>query len=601
MSQLIYKGQIRTKVGPSEVRITDTVPDGSTPDLLERSPLGGITLEMGDTGRGTNEAPTSIGSFFDLSFRDRPSRAFQKAFRRDFRLDRYAVELDVPRVGTWHGYVKTTRQSRSLGEKTDPEIVSVTCFDGLAALSDFSPLNARRLSVADWLADTFGLIDGSLPVYLYSDLTATTHEGTTKDMRSIRASEQDGKSIVPPNINSDEQLTSEDAGLSGGDRRSQLDTLCKSLSAIAYQDIALGGWAFIDRAAVGADVSGLIYQAGSWSEGTIPGRTIDADDNEVISESSDRLRTLASAKEVCLPFENWTVDPGFEASETGTDTVFWDTKDWDRLARGKMEYQDALSENFVQQTISFSDYQVTEDADVLLLEIELESPGDIIAIFAELNPNEPIKGDSAQTQFSYRLYVPITEHKSQSAGTKDPLNTADSLEQATVGCRIVSDTPIVEKMEVGFLKRLTDNAHDLSGRNNDYQRIDTICFQDQGRGTQSLNIGTAGFTVDVGGTHYPAESWDSKRYSTGPYTRHKRWLALNELSLRPPSTERLEARLDGRYAPLGTRIRWTKPGDERASTFSVLKGRRLHLQSEMDAATEVKDVEIPDAVVDLIG
>jgi len=53
--------------------------------------------------------------------------------------------------------------------------------------------------------------------------------------------------------------------------------------------------------------------------------------------------------------------------------------------------------------------------------------------------------------------------------------------------------------------------------------------------------------------------------------------------------------------PLGTRIQWTKPGDETASTFVPLKGRTLHLASdEMSAGTQVKDVEIPAAVTDLL-
>jgi len=268
MSKLIYKGDLKTRLGLGQVRITDTAPTAGTPDLREEAPPEGIDLKMGDMSQADGEFPNSIGSFFSLKIRD-PQYTFQDLFHTVFDDQRFEVELDLPepRGARWHGYVKSTLQTRRLARKTSEGITQIKCFDGIALMGeDDTALNARARTVDEFLEDAFAIANGDLPIVFYTDLKAKTIEGDVVDFDKWLSLASNARSYEPPQPNgpSGEQ---EEEGLEGETARDQLDELARRLGAVAYQDVRQQAWAFVDIAAIGAPVTGQRYNGYSWSTG----------------------------------------------------------------------------------------------------------------------------------------------------------------------------------------------------------------------------------------------------------------------------------------------------------------------------------------------
>jgi len=303
MSQLIYQGQIRTKVGMGEVRITDTQPTRATPALQQKAPHGGVALEMGDRGQADDNLPTTIGSFFDLRFPDTPQRDFQGLFREVFDESRFEVELDIPTRGTWRGFVKSTLQSRPVSRRMQKGEVQITCYDRLAALGDQASLDdAIEYTVTQFLEVALGRANPDLDIILYIDQQATDVNGDVAGPERLIP--------VPETANNYKAKTGSPSGLEGESLREQLDKLCETFLAAVYQDVQQEAWAVMDVASIGAPVDALRYDGSGWSVYSIPDQSILVD--SLLDSGDADLDAMPSTREVCLPVSNLSVDPWHE-------------------------------------------------------------------------------------------------------------------------------------------------------------------------------------------------------------------------------------------------------------------------------------------------
>jgi len=584
MSTPIYRSPIRTAAGEAEVRITDTAPTVDTPDLSTRPADGGITLKMGDSGSSGSGFPTTLGSSFELRIPD-PQYDFQDLFLSVFDDRRFEVALDLPGLGTWHGYVKSTLQTRRLTRKTSAGTTAIKCFDGLALLGeDDTAINARPLSVRQVLVEAFARANPDLPIVFYSDVSAKTIEGNDVGYDKLRPIAGNPRSYEPPQPNGPSGEQQED-GLEGETLRDQLDQLCERLTAVAYQDVRQQAWALVDVAAIGAPVTGQRYDGSSWSSYTFPQQTVDVTGSTpTLEDVQDGLKTKKSVRAVCTEVSNWVTDPGFESTLNGDDLFFWTTTDAKRSSEGKLT--ETSSTGYATQEVNFSNLDIYDDIDAvrLVTDVGAQAFPTGVAIFYG-------NGDTAVFQFSSNgdtdVYAP-----------KDFDGDHDEITKIAV--TVAPDGTGIGFVKLNLLQKLTDSPVGNDGDLNKYRVVDTFCYtaDETGRATVEPDVG--GFlTVLSGGEEVPAQEWQSARYSSSPYDRLSRWRAVNILALRPPPYERLSTRLLGEWAPLGTRLRVRKPGDTQDTFFVPLKGRDLEV-STADATTDLEDVELPRAVTDAL-
>lgn len=607
MSTLIYKAPVRTGLGPGEVRITDTAPDGSTPSLRTVPPKGELRLQQGNTATAETDLPTTIGSFFDLRFSDTRSRAFQRLFRTVFAETRFEVELDLPRrMGTWYGYVKSTLQSRRLTRRTGPGEVRITCFDRMAALgADGTSINARSRDVRQFLVEAFAQANPTLPIAFYTDLTAETIEGDVVGPEKWRPIAGNARSYEPPAPNgpSGEQR---ETGLEGSSLRAQLDDLCGRLGAVAYQDIRLGAWAVVDFAAIGAPVTGARYDGSSWSSYTFPEHTESVGElpGGKAVDTEDALKTQESVKAVRFEIGNWMTDPGFEATLNGSDFEYYTTKNghWERNSDGyaASTASNASTDNELRQEVDLTQFDIKGQVDVISLKFESNTDADT---GLTLNTGVYLDGfgglatdriEGAGDDGSFSIFFDVDSLLTDASAT--------SFGVIGVGFSdTVSGDVIIETVQLQLLRKLTDNPVDDFGLNNKYERIETVSYTSGEKGRTSIESDAGGFlTVLTDGSEVPAQEWRSDRYSSSPYIRLSRWRAINLLAVRPPPHERLETTVVDALVPLGTRVEARKPGAAAHTSFVPLKGRVVHLAGDEGTSTELKDVEIPDAVITLI-
>lgn len=588
MSTLIYKSPIRTGAGEAEVRITDTAPTVDTPSLSTRPAEVGITLKMGDSGSSGSGFPTTLGSSFELQIPD-PQYKFQDLFLSVFDDRRFQVELEIPQLGTWHGYVKSTLQTRRLSRKTSAGTTTVRCFDGLALLGEEdTAINARALDVRSFLVEAFAVANPDLPIVFYSDLSAETIEGDTVGFDKLRPIADNARAYEPPQPNgpSEEQ---EEEGLEGETLREQLDDLCTRLTAAAYQDIRQETWAVVDVAAIGAPVTGERYDGSRWESYVFPEQSVQQSSGEAsIKDEADALKTKKSLRAVCTEIKNWVTDPGFEATTNGSDLVYWVLTDAERNSDGYL-VETASGGNAVQ-VIDVSEIPILEEVDAIRHQVA--TLNDNINATVTARPKYGNGDDS-------NLYTQVST--SSRIFTYSPVDQGgphDSLDQVKV--TITPDGAKVERYIFQFLKKLTDNPIDNLGRDNKYKVVDTWCYEADGEGRTTVESDAGGFlTILSSGDVTPAKEWDSERYDSDPYERFSKWRATNLLALRPPPYERLSTQLIGDWAPLGTRLRVQKPGEKRDTFFIPLKGRDLDL-SPSKPATDLEDVELPRAVTDAL-
>jgi len=587
MSQLIYKSPIQTARGPAEVRITDTAPSPQTPSLSERPALGGIELKMGDEGSTAQGFPTTLGSSFELRIPD-PRYHFQDLFLAVFDDRRFEVELEIPQTGTWKGYVKSTLQTRRASRKTAKGITTIKCFDGIALLGeDSTAINARATDVLTFLEEAFAVANPDLPILFYSDLKATTIEGSDIGFASLRPIAKNARSYEPPEPNgpSGEQL---EDGIEGDTLREQLDTLAEKITAVAYQDIRQGAWAFIDVAAVGANVTGKRYNGGDWSSYTLPEQTLYIDAQAVaLEDEQEALKTEESVRAVCINLRNWLTDPGFEASLNGTDLEFWKQTQVERNSDGYLI--DTSSDSSTVEGVQVVDFS----------EVDIYGRVDVFRLLVTDTRNHVLEfkitygnGDTSTARRNVaddRLYSEI-----------DPDGGHSEVESVRVSLNPNSSDPL-QTASFELLQKLTNNAVSSAGTNNKYRVVDTVCYKasdESGRSTIEPEAGGL-LTVLADNSESPVEKWKSSRYDSSPYDRLGRWRAVNLLSLRPPPYERLRTSLIGEWVPLGTRLKMEKPDEDRQNVFIPLKGRTLTI-SQSRAETSLEDVELPRAVTDKI-
>lgn len=603
MSQLIYQGEVRTELGAGEVRITDTAPDGDTPSVRRIAPDGSIRLEMGDRGQADDDLPTSIGSFFELSFEDTKDRAFQSLFGQVFDESRFEVELELPSGDVWHGYVKSTLQQRPLSRRTRPGQVSVTCYDRLAGLDEEdSAVNAFTFSIKTFLEITFTAANPDLDIVLYLDPSAKDVTGST-----LAASD-----LVPYDDQASEYRprSSDPSGLEGSTLRQQLDSLCGTFTAAAYQDLRLGAWAVIDLPSIGAPVEGLRYDGSSWSSFTLPEQTVTVP--ELVDEGNGRLEAMPSTKEVCSEVTRINVDPFLEqASNLGTANALyhWDHPNTDVLELGAFAFDDTAativdldsSGQSISQSVTaeflISDLNalsiklLTETDETGKLDVETTiTYGDGTTATATSTPSDRITRDyELVTWNEMRHYQSIDGSKERVTQIDITVTYTSDDAGGNIGgilAEFLIEDDVVQPDGSTVTKR---------------RRVDRLCFQASGgEGRRSVDDDRGSALTELSNGRASPVEWSSDKYS-GTYARLWLWRATQILALQPPGYEKLRGRILSELAPLGTRIQWTKPGDESSSTFVPLKGRTLHLASdEMSAGTQVKDVEIPSAVTDLL-
>jgi len=586
MSELIYQGRISTAKGPTEVRITDTAPDARTPPLSRKSPHGGITLEMGDAGDTVGGFPTSIGSFFTLRLPD-PNRRFQDAFRRAFDDERFTVALDVPSVGTWRGYVKSTLQTRPITQETRNGVTGVKCFDGLALLgAGDSAINARSISAREFLEIAFQEANDALDIIASVDVQAQGIEGTTYGIDSLFPVSGTARSYEPPAPNGPSGVQDE-GGLDGDSLRAQLDDLCARLGAVAYQDVRQEAWAFMDVASIGAAQTAERYDGSSWASFSMPRQEVVTSGQagaQLLDENQEALKTRPSLRSVSAEIRNFVTDPGFEATTNGTDLVYWDTTETERNSDGYLAKTANATDTFGVQTIDLSGLTVVGKADVIRLSITGPN-ANFLSITITYRQGA---FSTTSTQSPSEVYAEVED-----SGLSF---TPEEVQSVTINMR-PGGGPI-ETAEVNLLQKLTNKPVRIAGTDNKYRVVESVAFRTEGgTGRTETEQEAGGFLVPIGGSSdlSPAVSWQSARY--GSFNRFERWRATNLLALRPPRIERLEETLIGAYAPLGTRVRATKPGDTAASTFVPLEARELSLRPGA-AETALHDVEIPEAVID---
>jgi len=598
MSTLIYQGDIRTKVGLGQVRIIDTAPTRKTPDLRTKSPLGGVRLEMGDRGKADDNLPTSIGSFFDLRFPDTAQRTFQDLFGQVFDESRFDVELDVPGVGTWQGAVKSTLQSRPVSRRNREGQVEITCYDRLAALSGSdSALDAFKYTVTDFLEIAFGQANPDLDIILYIDQEATDINGST--------AAADRLVPVPETANNYKAKTGDPEGLEGDTLRDQLDSLCQTFLAAAYQDVREGAWALMDVSSIGASVDALRYDGISWSSYTIPEHSVVVDN--LLDDGEADLDAMPSTQEVCLSVSNLSVDP-FHEQYTGLgagETAYHWNGNYDGIGELGVFSEDGKS--FLNHNISAHSQAINIDfligeVDKLRLYWESQGGGDFEGEI------EVTYGDGSTNSVLSSSTRKKVDGNGVNGETGNPLHEVfldldDTKQRVTsifIDVQHLSNTGgnvVHTNLEPIIIRNVTGPD---GGSVEKVIRVEKLCFQAVGgSGRRSIDDDAGGALTDLSTGRASPQSWSSKKFAvTSSFLGIVRATYL--LALQPPGYEKLKARIEGTYAPLGTRLQWTKPGDNAHSTFVPLKGRTLYLQDEMDAGTSVKDTEIPDAVIDLI-
>jgi hypothetical protein len=588
MSTIIYDSTVRTPVGEGGVRITDTTPTAETPGKSTVPADAPIELEMGDRGERGEGLPTSIGSALKLQFED-PSREFQRFFREAFDDQRFKVDLEIPTVGTWQGFIRSTLQGRWPSQKTHAGRVSVTCFDGLALLKkDDTAVNARTRSVADVLVDAFGEANAELDIVAAVDPSATDVGSTSTDIRGLFPIAKNARSYEPPQPNGPSGEEQEE-GLPGDSLRAQLDALCTAFGAAAYQDVQQGVWAFVDVASVGAPVEGLRWDGSSWSTYTLPEQTVTVGGTDtggartpvLRDQNEDAFRTQESVRAVCTTVRNWITDPGFEVSQNGDDLVYWSLIDVQRNSDGYLEQTSTGVDTGAYQTVDFSGLDIFGAIDGFRLLVTGDDNVNLELTITYGNGDTYSDGLSVSND---RFYAP-----------KDPNGGHSSIDGVEVRVD-PSDTP-VHTAELNLIRQTTDNPIDQFGINNKFEIVERACYAAQQPGRSTVEGESVSFLVKFSGQQAPPQNWTSSRYSSGPFDRFSSWRATNLLELRPPPYERLSETLLGAYAPLGTRLKLTKPGADEPQFFVPLKSRTLTVDTGLPI-TELEDVELPTAVTD---
>jgi len=594
-SQLILDEEIRTGLGVGRLLVVDTSPTAQTPDLRKRD-VAPIKLEWGDQTRTEDGFLLSAGSFFDLNVED-PQRQLQRLFREAFDDRRFEVTLEVPlgggQKGIWDGYVKSSLQTRGAAQRTRQGRAQVTCFDGLALLDeDDTAVNARALDVKDFLTVAFGFANPRPDIIFRSDLEAKTIEGNVVGFDKLRPFAGNPGSYEPPQPNGDGG-ESDEKGLEGGTLLKQLQSLADSLTATAYLDIRQRAWVLMDTPSVGAPVTAERYSGSEWTTYQVPEQSVQVSAAE-IEDKDNAYKTQRSVRAVCTQVENWLRDPFFEASTNGTDLFFWDQSGDQRNSDGYL-VENTNTGDFTTQRVDFTDISLYDDVDVIGLDFKIADQ-DPSSFQYELGIDiEYGNGDvTRRTEF-----VDETTTSSFFLFPKDPSGGHDSIAAITF---LVDMTDVkFDALGLGFLRKLTPNPLGNNIDNNKFAAVTTFCYTAaEGRTEVKPDAGSF-LTVLSGGDEAPAAEWQSKRYDSSPYDRLSRWRATNLLALRPPGYERLKTTLEGVLAPFGTRLKVQKPGDRQKTVFVPHQSRTLHLGTkDHAAATDVQDVELPDAVLDLL-
>lgn len=592
MSQRIYDAQVSTAAGMAAVRITDTVPTANTPEVSRRPPEGEVELRMGDGGEQAEGLPTSLGSYFELQIPD-PDRTFQDLFRSVFDDRRFTVELDVPAVGTWHGYVKSTLQTRPASRRTRAGVTLVNCFDGLSLLKEEdTAVNARTMTVQEILAEAFAEANPDLDIVARVDVEARTIDNDVVGLESLRpvAGNPQFYEPITPDGPGEEAA---DEGLEGDSLRAQLNDLCNRLGAVAYQDVRLNAWAFMDFPSIGASVGAKRYDGSSWSSFAVPGQTVSVASADIADEGPDAYKTQPSVRAVCTTVKNWVTDPGFEGVESDGDLHFWALSQAERTSEGKITETDSSGAGgTAEQTIDLSDLDVYDS--IIAIRALVDVPAEILLTITFGNGDTETNASGTPDQ--KRVYI-----------GREPTGGHSSIDEVTV--EVLLEDQDLGHVEVNFLLATAGDpsgpgdttAVPPSGDGIRWRVVETVCYTaDDETGRTTVESDAGGFlTVLSDGSEVPATEWQSKRYASSPYRRFSRWRAVNLLALRPPPYERLDTDVLGSYVPLGTRVQVTKPGDTEPTVFVPLKSRELSL-GPGEAVTTLKDVEVPADVVELV-
>jgi len=153
--------------------------------------------------------------------------------------------------------------------------------------------------------------------------------------------------------------------------------------------------------------------------------------------------------------------------------------------------------------------------------------------------------------------------------------------------------------DVSFAIEETETTPDGNTRSV-FTVVDTIAFEDEGVPGRVKEGETHSLVIEESnGSKATSEGFFSDRYQNVFYL--PRWKALNFINLQTEETEQLRCEVYPAIVPMGTKIRFQKPGESRESHFVPLGGRTLHFgTSSYDAGTKLNEMEIPAPVIEKI-
>jgi len=474
--------------------------------------------------------------------------------------------------------------------------VSVTCYDRMAALADEdSAIDSFRTSIRGFLEKAFAAANDRLDIVLYLDVDATDVNGSTADTDRLVPFDGVAKEYSPQ--------TSEPNGLPGDSLRAQLDALCQSFLATSYQDVRLGAWSVMDVPSVGASVDAVRYDGTSWRPFTVPEQTVMVD--RMSDEDEDQLEAMPSTVEVCSEINNLTIDPDFEqftALATDDALFHWSHPGSDVVELGifggtDKTIVDTDSGQSISQVIPIEFLVGNLTTFVLRLVTDNNNGSyDLTTTLtygdgSTVNNTVSISDHNDKTDegnFIYNTYHPIDQSK-------------DRITEAEVRVDVTGGSPAGNPIRLKLQGLVEDVVTRPDGNTVTKRRVsDRLCFRAKGgAGRRSVDDDRGSALTELSTGRASPVEWNSDKYS-GPYSRLWIWRAVQILALQPPGYQKLKSRVPDELVPLGTRIQWSKPGERERSTFVPLKGRVLHLAGDEGTSTELKDVEIPDAVIDLI-
>lgn len=586
-TEKIFQNDIRTELGRCTLRIYDTEADSGTPNLHSGDILGGVELEMGDTGQSGEGLPIGVfGSFFDLTFVDNFDNEFRSVFNENFSRTRYRVEFEFPSssdLKTWFGWVVPDIQARPLSERTQENTASVTCADGLGGLKEDPPKNGVfRTTVNDYLVDVFA--DAHTSPDVVKRVDSRGNDPTTSDFPV-------GTSRLIPNespLGTFSPRSGDNKGLEGDTSREQLENLCKTFHASAYQDVRIGAFAFVDGASIGYPLEGEKYDRGSasWSSFTFP------DNRETIAdprdEDEDVLEPETSVRKVCVDTPNWALDPSFEQYDTipSTNSLYWFVHDGAELRNSSKDDRETeldISGNPTPEVYVFIgvDLQYVD-----AVRVSTESDGDLDA------PNVGVTvvyGDGSSEDFTTSQGPIICD--------LDP--TKNTLNQVNTQWGPVGNNSLVLFNYKYELLQSEQVVQPDGSTETQYQRTDTICFVDDGDGRVVEETNNLNYVIELSdGSRATSDGYYSRRYQN--VGNLARWRAINILSILKPGVEKLQNVALGQWLPLGTRAKFTKPGESSEANFVPQTGRKLFIGADPDTGTELFDIEINDEVDNLV-